>query len=45
VLRGTADTWSGQGPDRLRRLLASAPMSAGTHAPLTAAARLALEGQ
>jgi 4-hydroxy-3-polyprenylbenzoate decarboxylase len=41
---GRADAYSGQGPDRLRRLLAAPSMAEGTAAPLTAAARLALEG-
>jgi 4-hydroxy-3-polyprenylbenzoate decarboxylase len=44
LLGGTADAWSGQGPARLRRLLESPAMLEGTRAPLTAAARLALEG-
>jgi 4-hydroxy-3-polyprenylbenzoate decarboxylase len=45
LLRGTPDAWSGQGPQRLRRLLDGPSMTDGTHAPLTAAARLALEGE
>lgn len=45
LLGGTADAWSGQGPDRLRRLLAAPAMAEGTHAPLTAAARNALESK
>jgi hypothetical protein len=44
LLGGTADDWSGQGPARLRRLLAAPSMIAGTPPPLTSAARLALEG-
>ncbi len=43
LLGGTADAYSGQGPERLRRLLASAAMTAGTAPPLTGAARIALE--
>ena len=43
LLTGTADSWSGQGPSRLSRLLASPAMTEGTRAPLTAAARLALD--
>ena len=39
LLRGTADAWSGQGPERLRRLLASPSMAEGTPPPLTAAAK------
>ncbi|MDB5072526.1 MAG: ubiX [Candidatus Eremiobacteraeota bacterium] len=38
--RGTADEWSGQGPARLARLLASSPASPDDIAPRTAAARL-----
>jgi 4-hydroxy-3-polyprenylbenzoate decarboxylase len=45
LLRGTADAWSGQGPDRLRRLLDSPAMAGGTPAPFTAAARRAPEPQ
>jgi 4-hydroxy-3-polyprenylbenzoate decarboxylase len=41
---GRADDWSGQGPQRLHRLLAAASMAAGTTGPLTAAARAAREG-
>jgi 4-hydroxy-3-polyprenylbenzoate decarboxylase len=41
LLGGTANAWSGQGPQRLRRLLESPPMTAGTPPPLTAAARQA----
>jgi len=43
LLAGATDDWSGQGPARLRRLLASPAMANETLAPLTAAARLALE--
>ena len=43
LLGGTADAWSGQGPDRLRRLLDSPAMTGGTPAPFTSAARRALE--
>jgi 4-hydroxy-3-polyprenylbenzoate decarboxylase len=43
LLTGTADGWSGQGRDRLRRLLESPSMAAGTPAPRTSAARTALE--
>ena len=45
LLGGKADSWSGQGANRLRRLLDSPAMSGGTPAPLTAAARRALEAQ
>ncbi len=41
---GVADDWSGQGPARLRRLLATGSMDEATIAPLTAAARRALDG-
>jgi 4-hydroxy-3-polyprenylbenzoate decarboxylase len=44
LLNGTTDSWSGQGPARLRRLLDAPSMTEGTRPPLTAAARLALEG-
>jgi 4-hydroxy-3-polyprenylbenzoate decarboxylase len=43
LLTGTADDWSGQGPDRLRRLLAGPAMAENTGAPSTAAVRHALE--
>ena len=39
LLDGTPDGWSGQGPERLRRLLRAPAMTEGTIAPLTIAAR------
>jgi len=45
LLQGTADAWSGQGPTRVRRLLDSSAMPAGTPAPFTPAARRAREAQ
>ncbi|MGD0475834.1 MAG: menaquinone biosynthesis decarboxylase [Candidatus Velthaea sp.] len=45
LLAGTPDAWSGQGPQRLHRLLASPSMAGGTPAPFAAAARRALEPQ
>ena len=43
LLTGTADAWSGLGPDRLRRLLAGPAMAENTAAPSTAAVRHARE--
>jgi 4-hydroxy-3-polyprenylbenzoate decarboxylase len=43
LLRGAEEPWSGQGPARLRRLLASDAMTAGTLPPLSAAARALLD--